>query len=103
MNKEDKDFFEKNKNWIFMIVLTIFVTDLEYINMFENVILNGIVNIVFGIIVIILTCLFFIEEKGWINSKSKFNKFLITVLLAFGVIGSFYHIGYAIGQMLALI
>ena len=34
MNKEDKDFFEKNKNWIFMIVLTIFVINLEYINMF---------------------------------------------------------------------
>ena len=103
MNKEDKEFFEKNKNWIFMIVLSIFVTNIEYINMFENVILNGIVNIVFGIIVIVLTYLFFKEEKGWINSNSQFNSFLIKALLVLGVISSFYHVGYAIGQMIVLI
>lgn len=103
MNKEDKEFFEKNKNWIFMIVLSIFVTNIEYINMFENGILNGIVNIVFGIIVIVLTYLFFKEEKGWINSNSQFNSFLIKTLLALGVISSFYHVGYAIGQIIALI
>lgn len=103
MNKEDKEFFEKNKNWIFMIVLSIFVTNIEYINMFENGILNGIVNIVFGIIVIVLTYLFFKEEKGLINSNSQFNSFLIKTLLALGVISSFYHVGYAIGQIIALI
>ena len=103
MNKEDKEFFEKNKNWIFMIVLSIFVTNIEYINMFENGILNGIVNIVFSIIVIVLTYLFFKEEKGWINSNSQFNSFLIKTLLALGVISSFYHVGYAIGQIIALI
>ena len=103
MNKEDKEFFEKNKNWILMIVLSIFVTNFEYIKMFENVILNGIVNIVFGIIVIVLTFLFFKEEKGWINSNSQFNSFLIKTLLVLGVISSFYHVGYAIGQMIALI
>ena len=100
MNKEDKEFFEKNKNWIFMIVLSIFVTNIEYINMFENVILNGIVNIIFGIIVIVLTYLFFKEEKQWINNSSQFSNFLIKVLLVFGIISSFYHVGYAIYKML---
>lgn len=103
MNKEDKEFFEKNKNWIFMIILTIFVTNMEYINMFENIMLNGIVNIAFGIVVIVLIYLFFKEEKGWINGNDQFNNFLIKVLLFFGIVSSFYHIGYAIGHILALI
>ncbi|MGM9877116.1 MAG: hypothetical protein ACI33S_00555 [Bacilli bacterium] len=103
MSKDDKEFFEKNKNWIFMILLTIFVIDIEYINMFENTILNGIVNIAFGIIVIILTSLFYNEEKNWINSNSRFYKFLVYILLIIGIINSFYHVGYAIGKIIALV
>lgn len=99
MKKEENEFFEKNKNWIFMIILTIFVTNMKYINMFENAILNGIVNIAFGIVVIVLIYLFFKEEKGWINGNGQFNNFLIKVLLAFGIISSFYHIGSALGQI----
>ena len=103
MNKEDKEFIEKNKNWAVMFVLAVFVTNLEYINMFENGILNGIVNIIFGIIVIVFTYLFYKEEKNWINKNSQFESFLIKLLLALGVISSFYHVGYAIGQIIALL
>ena len=45
MNKEDKEFLDKNKDWIVMIILTILVSKLEYINMFQNIVLNGIINI----------------------------------------------------------
>ena len=103
MNREEKDFFEKNKNWIYIIILSIFVTHIEYINMFENVIFNGIANIIFGAIVIILLYLFINEAKGWIDKHSKFYSFLIKTLIIFGVISSFYHIGYAIGQIMAVL
>ena len=103
MNNEDKEFFEKNKNWIFMIILSIFITNMDYINMFENIILNGIINIAFGVVIIVLMYLFFKEEKEWINNDSKFNSFLVKALLVFGTVSSFYHVGYAIGQMIAFI
>ena len=86
-----------------MIVISIFVTNLEYINMFENTIANGIVNIIYGIIVIVMVGLFYNEEKKWIETNSKFYSFLIKVLLALGVVSCFYHIGYATGQIIAVI
>ena len=103
MNKEDKEFLDKNKDWIVMIILTILVSKLEYINMFQNIVLNGIINILFASIIMILIYLFYKQEKDWIKKNSQFNKFLINTLLVLGVINSFYHIGYAIGQIIAMI
>ena len=51
----------------------------------------------------ILIYLFYKQEKDWIKKNSQFNKFLINTLLVLGVINSFYHIGYAIGQIIAMI
>ena len=70
--KEEKSFFEENKSWIFMIILAIFVNNLSYINMFENVILNSMINMIFGIIVLVLLLLFFYEEKHTFKINSKF-------------------------------
>ena len=93
--KKEENFFDKNRSWIFAIILTIFVTQLGYINMFSNDILNSIINILFGLIVLILTSLFLTEEKNIFKTDSNFFKFLIVVLITLGIINSFYHIGYA--------
>ena len=93
--KEEKSFFEENKIWIFTIILTIFVTQLNYINMFSNDSLNSIINIIFGCIVGILICLF-LKEENIFKINSIFFKFLEISLIILGIINSFYHIGYAI-------
>ena len=93
--KEEKSFFEENKIWIFTIILTIFVTQLNYINMFSNNSLNSIINIIFGCIVGILICLF-LKEENIFKINSIFFKFLEISLIILGIINSFYHIGYAI-------
>ena len=98
--KEEKSFLEENKNWIFMIILSIFVVNLDYFNMFENVILNSIINIIFGIIVAILLYLYMSEEKNIFKINSKFVKTLMVFLTILGVINSFCHIGYAIVNLL---
>ena len=85
--KEEKSFFEENKIWIFTIILTIFVTQLNYINMFSNNSLNSIINI--------LICLF-LKEENIFKINSIFFKFLEISLIILGIINSFYHIGYAI-------
>ena len=94
--KEEKSFFEENKNWIFMIILSIFVIKLDYINMFESVVLNSIINIIFGIIVFILLGLFYYEEKDSFGINSRFIRTLLVLLIVLGFINSFYHISYAI-------
>ena len=94
--KEEKNFFEENKKWIFNIIIYIFVAKLDYINMFESVILNSLINMIFGIIVFVLLCLFYYEEKDIFKIKSLFFKTLIVSLFILGIINSFYHIGYAI-------
>lgn len=101
--KEEKSFFENNQWWIFIIILSIFVTKLDYINIFENVPLNSIINIIFGIIVLVLLCLFYYEEKNVFRINSFFVKTLIISLIILGSINSFYHIGYAISNLLASI
>ena len=101
--KEEKNFFEENKIWIFMIILSIFVTNLSYINMFKNVILNSIINIIFGIIIFVLLYLFFKEQKNLFKINSKFIKTLIVSLIILGSINSFYHIGYAVGNLFGFI
>ena len=68
--KEEKNFFEENKKWIFTIIISIFVVKLDYINMFESVILNSLINMIFGIIVFVLLCLFYYEEKDIFKIKS---------------------------------
>lgn len=98
--KEEKTFFEKNKWWISLIILTIFVTKLNYIEMFKNVILNSTVNIVFGLIVFILVYLFLKEEKNAYRVDSKFTKFLIIAIIILGLINSFYHIGIAVYELI---
>ena len=100
--KEEKSFFIENKNWIFMIILSIFVTKLDYINMFKNTVLNSIVNIIYGIIISVLLLLFFIEIKDFFKVNSKFTKALIIFLITLGTINFFYHVGYAISELLAL-
>lgn len=101
--KEEKTFFEKNKSWIFIIILSIFVTNLSYINVFENVILNSAINIIFGVIVFVLICLFLFEVKKIFKIDSKFVKFLVISLIILGIINSVYHIGYAIVGLLEII
>ena len=93
--KEEKSFFEENKIWIFTIILTIFVTQLNYINMFSNDSLNSIINIIFGCITGILICLF-LKEENIFKINNLFFKFLEISLIILGIINSFYHIGYAI-------
>lgn len=102
MDRKGKGFSYKTRNWASVIILSIFVNNIEYVNMFENIILNGVVNIVFGIITIVLTCLFF-KEKGWTGGNSQFNSFLTKTLLILGSVNSFYHVGYAVGRMIALV
>lgn len=97
--KEEKSFFEENKSWIFIIILSIFVIKLDYITMFENVILNSIINIIFGIIVFVLLCLFYYEEKNIFKFNSLFIKTLTVFLIVLGIINSFYHIGYAMSLL----
>lgn len=101
--KEEKNFFEENKNWIFIIILSIFVTKLDYINMFENAILNSIINMIFGIIVLVLLCLFYYEEKNTFKINSWFIRTLVVSLIILGLINSFYHIIYAISNLFAFI
>lgn len=101
--KEEKNFFEENKKWIFIIILSIFVTKLDYINMFESVILNSLINMIFGIIVFTLLCLFYYEEKDIFKIKSLFFKTLIVSLFILGIINSFYHIGYSVGYLITYI
>ena len=97
--KEEKTFLEENKNVLFTIVLTIFVTNFGYISMFENVVLNSIINIIFGIMVLVLLCLFFNEVKNIFKSNSLFIKVLAVFLIILGLINSFYHICYAISNL----
>lgn len=97
--KEEKTFFEKNKSWIFIIILSIFVIKLDYINMFNNIIFNSIINIIYGIIVLVLLCLFYYEEKHFFKINSLFMKTVIVSLITLGVINSFYHIIYAISNL----
>ena len=94
--KEDKSFFEENKGWIFIIILSIFVMKLDYINMFENVILNATINIIFGIIILSLLFSFCYEEKKIFKINISFVKILLVSLLFLGTVNSFYHIGNAI-------
>lgn len=101
--KEEKNFFEENKKWIFTIIISIFVVKLDYINMFESVILNSLINMIFGIIVFVLLCLFYYEEKDIFKIKSLFFKTLIVSLFILGIINSFYHIGYAICYLITSI
>ena len=94
--KEEKSFFEENKGWIFIIILSIFVMKLDYINMFENVILNATINIIFGIIILSLLFSFCYEEKKIFKINISFVKILLVSLLFLGTVNSFYHIGNAI-------
>lgn len=101
--KEEKNFFEENRSWIFLIILSIFVTNLDYINMFEDIILSSIINIIYGIIVFVLLFLFYYEEKSVFKINSNFIKFLIVSIFIMGIINSFYHICYAIINFLSFI
>ena len=94
--KEEKSFFEENKGWIFIIILSIFVMKLDYINMFENVILSATVNIIFGIIILSLLFSFCYEEKKLFKTNISFVKILLVSLLFLGTVNSLYHIGNAI-------
>lgn len=97
--KEGESFLEENKSWIFIIILSIFVTNLDYINISENVILNSIVNIIFGIIVFVLLCLFYYEEKNVFMINSFFIKILMVSLIILGIINSIFHIVYALSNI----
>lgn len=98
--KEDEStFFEKNKSWIFAIILAIFVTNLNYITMFDGLILNSLANIIYGLIVFDLTYLFLEEGKELFKIDSRFNKFLMTSLIGLGFINALYHVGYAIYRL----
>lgn len=94
--KEEKSFFEENKGWIFIIILSIFVMKLDYINMFENVILNATINIIFGIIILSLLFSFCYEEKKIFKINISFVKILLVSLIFLGTVNSLYHIGNAI-------
>ena len=97
--KKEENVIDRKKGFIFALILTIFVTKLEYINMFSNNIINALINILFGLIVFILICLFLEEEKEIYKIDSTFFKFLFIVLIALGFVNSFYHIGYAIFKL----
>lgn len=101
--KEEKNFFEENKSWIFIIILSIFVINLEYINVFGNVILNSIINIIFGILIFVLLGLFYYEEKNIFKINSLFIKTLVVSLIILGIFNSFYHIIYAISNLFTFI
>ena len=102
-NKEEKSFFEKNKSWIFMLILSIFAVNLSYFNLFESVILNSLINMTFGIIVLVLIILFFSEEKSVFKIDSRFIKALLVSLIILGSINSVYHISYAVLNVLKTI
>ena len=93
----------QNKFMIFAIILAIFVVNLNYITMFQDVILNSSINIIYGIMVFILLCLFFLEEKDVFKTKYIFMKGVLIILMILGLINSLYHIGYAIFNILVSI
>lgn len=101
--KEEKSFFKENKSWIFLIILSIFVTNLDYINIFENIILNSIINMLYGIIVLVLVFLFYYEEKDIFKINNNFFRFLNVSLIILGVTNSLCHVYYAIVNLLAFI
>lgn len=101
--KEEKSFFKENKSWIFLIILSIFVTNLDYINIFENIILNSIINMLYGIIVLVLVFLFYYEEKDIFKINNNFFRFLNVSLIILGITNSLCHVYYAIVNLLALI
>ena len=101
--KEEKSFFEENKRWIYIIILSIFVTNLNYINISKYLILNSIINMIYGIIVLVLLCLFYYEEKNIFKINSPFIKTLIVSLIILGIINFLCHIGYAISSLFTFI
>ena len=101
--KEEKNILKENKSWFFIIILSIFVTNIEYINMFDSVILNSIINMMYGIIVLILLCLFYYEEKNIFKVNSWFIRVLIVSLTILGIINSLYHICFAVSNLFTLV
>ena len=101
--KEEKNILKENKSWFFIIIFSIFVTNLEYINMFDSVILNSIINMMYGIIVLILLCLFYYEEKNIFKVNSWFIRVLIVSLTILGIINSLYHICFAVSNFFTLV
>lgn len=93
--QQEKSFFDENKSWIYMIILAIFTVNLNYFNMFEQVILNSIINIIYGIMMCVLLVAFLKEKKGFLIN-SKFLKTVSVVLIILSTINSCYHVGYAI-------
>ena len=101
--KEEKSFFEDNKNWIFMIILSIFANNFNYINIFQNVILDSMINIIFGILLLVLLLLFYYEAKNVFKVNSNFIKTLMVSLIILGAINSLYHIVLAISNLFDII
>ena len=91
--KKNKE--EDLKSWICLLIITSFVNKYEYLRLFNNDIINAIINICFGLILITLFYLFFKKEKEWLNPDNQFQLFLATILIFLGIFSSFYHIGYA--------
>ena len=101
--KEEKSFFEDNKNWIFMIILSIFANNFNYINIFQNVVLDSMINIIFGILLLVLLLLFYYEAKNVFKVNSNFIKTLMVSLIILGAINSLYHIVLAISNLFDII
>ena len=102
MDKKDESFFNENKKWIFMFILLICIEDMQYFNLFDNLILNSVLNIIFIAMEIVLLCFVF-DKCIKSNVNGKFYKFLIIFLVVIGIITSFYRMGDTVGKMLYMI
>ncbi len=98
--KEEKSFFDTNKFWIYIIILSVFVANLSYIVLFENTILNSIINIVYGVIVFILLCYFYFEVKEFYKTSTKLIKAATISIIILGIINSLCHVCSAIINLL---
>lgn len=105
MNKEEKKFFKEYADFLPLMYLIFFSDDFEYFYLFKNIIINAAFNIIFGIIVIILLITVYKDINNLFKEKeigkSTLNIYKLLSILA--LITSFYHIGYAIGNIIAVI
>lgn len=66
---------------------------------FDNSTINGIINIIIGLLQVLIVIKSIKGVREWIDNQSKSIKTLTTILYNVMFIFSFYRLGYGIGQM----
>ncbi len=92
----------EDKNWIYVLILVFFVNHTEYVNIFNNVIVNAIFNLITGGTLLILFIYLFTKQFEK-NKKihNNLQRVLNIILTICGMGAACYNMGYALGQILA--